>query len=160
MYEIRDNTRNQTLTIVYIFIALISNIYNKIGVFSRWTLIIRNISPKYITTILWNYIRLILIFPIILRNIDCYSQDNKKAIGKFKYELNGELATEFIGMKKKSILKNPSKKRRSVQKESLYADYVRQKIKHEDHLQCLQIIFVSLQQLTTSMHGRTDKDCT
>ena len=66
-----------------------------------------------------------------------YSEDNKKIIGKFKDELNSEIAFEFVGLKSKMYsIKAPNFEVKRAKGVSTHT--VRHKIKHENYLECLQ----------------------
>ena len=65
-----------------------------------------------------------------------YSEDNKKVVGKFKDEMNGEKIYEFFGLKPKmySILSKHEEKKRA---KGVSTRVVKKKLTHDDYKDCL-----------------------
>ncbi|GBN89997.1 hypothetical protein AVEN_120025-1 [Araneus ventricosus] len=70
------------------------------------------------------------------RDRSLYSDENKKKIGYFKDELNGQPCLEFIGLRSKiySILSERGEKQTA---KGIYKSVRQQQLKHANYRQCL-----------------------
>ena len=75
------------------------------------------------------------------------SDANKKVLGKFKDELNGEQAHQFVGLKSKmySLKSDLSERKRA---KGVSSRVIRSKVTHEDYLNCLKEKTVSFAEQT------------
>lgn len=87
-------------------------------------------------------------------NHPLYSTTNKKVLGKFKDELNGEAGIQFIGLKSKMYSLKSTKEEKKRAK-GISTPIVRKHINHQDYVNCLlheKITYAKQQRIGQQLH--------